>query len=143
MKTGAMMKRTKKMSGKTSNPITLQALFNRQMANQARMFQDGMYDAFKSEGTDMLPVDDIKLMSYHIQQLMSEIGEVLEADKRWKNIRNKKYCKTNKLEEIADCFIVLMNIAMFSGFGGDELQQAILDKINEVSRRLQNESFGI
>lgn len=123
-------------NGKTSNHFTLQYLFNRQMINQAKMFQDGMYDKFKSEGTDTIPADDVKLMSYHIQQLMSEIGEVLDADKRWKNFRNQKYDENAKLEEIADCFIVLMNIAMFSGFDGNQLYDAIEKKINEVSERI-------
>lgn len=75
-------------------------------------------------------------MSYHIQQLMSEIGEVLDADKRWKNFRNQKYDKDAKLEEIADCFIVLMNIAMFSEFSGFELAKAIDKKLNKVSERI-------
>ena len=92
--------------GKTTNLMTLQDLFKHQMANQSKMLQDGLYDIFKSENTDTIPVDDVKLMSYHIQQLMSEIGEVLDADKRWKNFRNQKYDETAKLEEIADCFIV-------------------------------------
>lgn len=135
------------MSGKTdqkdSHLPTLADLFHLQQMNQTEMLMSGMYDGFKLPDTESIPVDDIRLMSYHIQQLMSEIGEVLEADKRWKNIRNKKYCKENKLEEIADCFIVLMNIAMFAGFGGNELQSAILDKIEQVRGRLQNESFGI
>lgn len=125
-----------RMTGKTNNPMTLQYLFNRQMANQAKMFQDGMYDMFKSEGTTSIPVDDVKLMSYHIQQLMSEIGEVLDADKRWKNFRNQKYDESAKLEEIADCFIVLMNVAMFSGFDGVQLTDAIVNKLNEVSDRI-------
>lgn len=122
--------------GKTSNPLTLRELFNFQMANQSKMLQDGKYDMFKSEGTTSVPVDDVKLMSYHVQQLMSEIGEVLDADKRWKNFRNQKYDESAKLEEIADCFIVLMNIAMFSGFNGIQLYEAIVDKLNEVSERI-------
>lgn len=124
------------MNGKTNNQITLQDLFNQQKVNQYKMLQDGMYDMFKSEGTAMIPVDDVKLMSYHIQQLMSEIGEVLDADKRWKNFRNQKYDKNAKLEEIADCFIVLMNVAMFSGFDGFEMTKAIKKKLNEVSERI-------
>ena len=122
--------------GKTTNLMTLQDLFKHQMANQSKMLQDGLYDIFKSENTDTIPVDDVKLMSYHIQQLMSEIGEVLDADKRWKNFRNQKYDETAKLEEIADCFIVLMNIAMFSGFDGIQLTDAIVNKLNEVSERI-------
>lgn len=125
------------MSGKTkTNPLTLQDLFNRQMVNQSKMLQDGMYDAFKSESIAAIPTDDVKLMSYHIQQLMSEIGEILDADKRWKNFRNQKYDKSAKLEEIADCFIVLMNVVMFSGFDGSQLADAIEKKLNKISERI-------
>lgn len=123
-------------NGKTNNPLTFQDLFNIQKANQSKMLQDGMYDAFKSESTTTIPVDDVKLMSYHVQQLMSEIGEVLDADKRWKNFRNQKYDENAKLEEIADCFIVMMNIAMFSGFDGSQLVEAIENKLNKVSERI-------
>lgn len=125
------------MNGKTrTNPVTFQELFNHQVANQSKMLQDGMYDIFKSDSTATIPVDDVKLMSYHIQQLMSEIGEVLDADKRWKNFRNQKYDENAKLEEIADCFIVMMNIAMFSGFDGAQLVEAIENKLNKVSERI-------
>ena len=86
-----------------------------------------------------LPIDHPQLSSYHIQQLISEIGEVLEADKRWKNIRNVKYNKEDKLDELADCFIVLMNITMFSGFSGIQLYNAISDKINVVAERIEKE----
>ena len=85
----------------------------------------------------MLPSDDPKLCSYHIQQLVSEIGEILDADKRWKNFRNEKYDKEAKADEIADCFIVLMNVAMFSGMSAEELYKAIDDKIEVVSKRIE------
>ena len=124
------------MNGKTKDKLTLQDLFNRQMANQSKMLQDGMYDMFKSESTHSIPVDDVRLMSYHIQQLMSEIGEVLDADKRWKNFRNQKYDESAKLEEIADCFIVMMNVVMFSGFDGNQLVDAIDKKLTKVSERI-------
>lgn len=135
MKIGEMMK-TKTKNGKMNNLVSFQNLFNRQKANQIRMLQAGMYDAFKSESTKTVPVDDVKLMSYHIQQLMSEIGEVLSADKRWKNFRNVVYDADGKLEEIADCFIVLMNVAMFSGFDDEQLVNAIKNKISEVGQRI-------
>ena len=128
----------KKTNGKTMNNtnMSLADLFLMQIKNQTKMLECGLYDAFKINETNAIPVDDTKLMSYHIQQLMSEIGEVLEADKRWKNFRNQKYDKDAKLEEIADCFIVLMNVAMFSGFNGEELTQAIFGKLNKVKERL-------
>ncbi len=122
------------MSGKTNK--TLNDLFNQQKENQNKMLKDGLYDMFKSNYTTSIPVDDIKLMSYHIQQLMSEIGEILDADKRWKNFRNQKYNENAKLEEIADCFIVLMNVTMFSGFDGIQLTEAIENKLNKVSNRI-------
>ena len=125
-----------KMSGKTNNQPTMTDLFNIQQTNQNMMLVSGMYADFKLQNTNSVPADDTKLMSYHIQQLISEIGEVLEADKRWKNFRNNKYDRESKLEEVADCFIVLMNVAMFSGFNGDELSDAIVKKLNEVRERL-------
>lgn len=122
------------------DPITLEELFERQRKNQEHMLQAGMYNDY----TDMLtrsrslPLDFPPLCSYHIQQLMSEIGEVLDADKRWKNFRNTKYEPDAKLEEVADCFIVLMNVAMFSGFTGEQLAKAIADKISTVEGRICN-----
>lgn len=123
-------------NGKTNNQLKFRDLFDKQKLNQSIMLEKGMYDAFKSESTNTIPVDDIKLMSYHIQQLMSEIGEILEADKRWKNFRNQKYDKDAKLSEIVDCFIVLMNIAMFSGFDAYEVAVAIDKKLDEVYERV-------
>lgn len=117
-------------------------LFNRQKENQLDMLRKGMYDQYVDWVTKHdkdLPIDHPQLASYHIQQLVSEIGEVLEADKRWKNIRNNKYDKESKLDEIADCFIVLMNITMYSGFNGTDLLNAISNKIEVVSERISKE----
>lgn len=125
------------MTGKTTNAITLQQLFNTQLVTQDKLISKGVYDRYKDEHTVAVPADDIGLASYHVQQLMSEIGEVLDADKRWKSHRNDKYDKNAKLEELADCFVVLMNIAMFSGFDGDDLTNAIQQKLGVVSDRLE------
>ena len=131
--------RMKMMNGKMkTSPITFERLFSFQKENQTKMIQNGLYDIFKSEETKQVPTDDIKLMSYHVQQLISEIGEILNADKRWKNFRNQKYDENNKLEEIADCFIVLMNVAMFSGFDGSQLAEAIENKLYKVSERIES-----
>ena len=122
---------------------TFSNIFKKQAENQRNMFEKGMYSGFSDnpaidgEFTE-LPIDDPKLSSYHIQQLVSEIGEVLEADKRWKNFRNDTYNRYAKLDEIADCFIVLMNIAMFSGFDSEEVYNAICNKIEEVSIRISD-----
>lgn len=111
-------------------------LFNHQRSNQTFLLNKGMYADFTNRA-DTEPTDDPKLCSYHVQQLMSEIGEVLEADKRWKNFRNDKYDQDAKADEIADCFIVLMNIAMFSGLDAQGLYDAIENKVKVVSERIQ------
>lgn len=134
-----------KMNGKKNNnncscqysSATLKSLYNAQLLNQRLLLIKGAYDNFKSEETKNVPCDDIKLASYHIQQLVSEIGEVLESDKRWKNYRNNKYDREHKLEELSDCFIVLMNIAIFSDFSSKELTDAILNKIMVVKGRIE------
>lgn len=121
---------------------SLSLLFDRQISNQMDMLSKGMYDQYVdwvTKNERQLPIDHPQLASYHIQQLISEIGEVLEADKRWKNIRNNKYNKESKLDEIADCFIVLMNITMYSGFNGNDLFNAVSDKINIVADRINKE----
>ena len=112
-------------------------LFNAQLMNQEWLLQQGKYGGF-TDRFDFEPVDDPRLCSYHIQQLMSEIGEVLEADKRWKNFRNEKVDRAAKADEIADCFIVLMNVAMFSGMTAQETYDAIKQKIKVVNNRIKN-----
>ena len=113
--------------------ITFKELLDKQLVNQDKMLHDGKYNGYKLDTTITVPVDDVKLASYHAQQLMSEIGEVLDADKRWKNFRNNKYDRDAKVEELADCFIVLMNIAMFSGVDAKEFVDAINQKLDIVT----------
>lgn len=127
------------MTGKMSSVMTsLQGLFNAQKHTQQILLAAGKYEDYCKGSTDMtLPDDSVSLSSYHIQQLVSEIGEILDADKRWKNFRNEKYDKAAKAEEIADCFIVLMNVAMFSGIDGDELADTISMKLYTVRNRVE------
>lgn len=132
------MKKSGKMNNKTCSGHTFSELYNLQINNQEKMLRKGMYGEKYSK--DVLPTDNIELASYHIQQLMSEIGEVLDADKRWKNFRNDKYSPNDKLDELADCFIVLMNIVMYSGFTSREVSEAIYNKINVVYKRIMGES---
>ena len=109
-------------------------MYGDQVKIQSRMADNGMYDGIDRDL--VIPQDIPSLASYHVQQLVSEIGEVLEADKRWKNFRNDKYDRDAKLDEIADCFIVLMNISMFSGFSADDVANAIHLKQQKVNRRI-------
>lgn len=135
---------TKKMTGRTKMSKGLDELFERQGEIQREMFKQGMYAGFVSDSVSDdivisgLPVDLPTLSSYHIQHLISEIGEVLDADKRWKNFRADKYDKDAKLEELADCFIVLMNICMYSDINAGELELAIIDKLETVKNRVEH-----
>lgn len=115
---------------------TLKELYEMQKQNQIRMIEKGMYE--EDVDANDIPVDNVKLASYHVLQFLSELGEVLDADKRWKNFRNEKYDKDEKAIEIADCFIVLMNIAMFSGISSKGLEEAISKKIEIVKERIES-----
>ena len=115
-------------------------MFNKQAENQREMINAGTYDGVADvEYGCELPIDNTRMASYHVQQLVSEIGEVLSSDKRWKNMRNNHNCPENKLEEIADCIIVGMNIAMYSGFTGEQFEEAIFKKIDTVADRVAEE----
>ena len=122
----------------------LDSLFERQGEIQREMHKQGMYAGFvSSELSDEiamtgLPIDSPTLSSYHVQHLISEIGEVLDADKRWKNFRNEKYDKAAKVDELADCFIVLMNICMYSDINAGELELAIMNKQDTVRNRVEH-----
>lgn len=125
------------MNSKMQLPVSFDSLYNVQLNNQQKLMDQKAYEGFTTKQGCILPVDDPHLCSYHVQQLISEIGEVLEADKRWKSFRNKKNDSENKLDEIADCFIVVMNLAIFSGFDSYELEKAIKKKLQVVLERIE------
>ena len=124
--------------------ISFGSAFKKQLRNQQALVDKHTYDDYMSSNDYFelidcdasLPYDSVQLCSYHVQQLISEIGEVLDADKRWKNFRNEKYDPDAKLDEIADCMIVLMNIAIFSGFNATDVMSAVNTKLDVVSRRI-------
>lgn len=86
--------------------------------------------------SNALPVDDLNWFMYHSLAMAEEMGEVMKADKRWKTHRNCRYEKDEKLDEIADVFITAMNMAMYSGFSGEDIQNAISNKIDENIQRV-------
>ena len=88
---------------------------------------------------DKLPIDNPEMFKYHCMFLMEELGELIKTDKRWKHFRNTKYDREDKLSELADCFICLMNIALFSGFNGEEIREAVINKIFKNYSRLYAE----
>lgn len=91
---------------------------------------------FQSQVENMSPSDNPGRFQYHITALQEEVGELLKADKRWKTHRNEAHDPEEKLSEMADCFITLMNIALWSGYNGDDITKAISTKITENRERL-------
>lgn len=128
------MKKMMKMNGTTD--AEFYKLFDLQVLFQKMLAYDGSYG---NVGLEDIPEDNIELSKYHCVALLEEIGELVKSDKRWKNYRNKKYDKENKLEELADCIITIFNIAMFSGFNGRQLSEAVFKKINENRERYVEE----
>lgn len=117
-----------------------ESLYYSQVGFQQELVNKGKYAGFTDRALLKLPDDDPKLFSYHMQQMMSELGEVLAADKRWKNYRNETTPEMleHKKEELADCFIVLMNLYIFSGFTSEEILGAVASKINENYIRIMS-----
>lgn len=86
-----------------------------------------------------IPRDDPEMLAHHLLGLVTEVGEVAQADKRWKkNKRNGYYDYNEKLEEIADCFIFLLNICIYSSISPDELKMAVVKKIDKNRSRYLN-----
>ena len=108
-------------------------LYSQQADFQQELLKKGIYDSFTDKPKEDLPCDDIKLFSYHLQQMISELGEVLSSDKRWKSYRNDTSPEMieHKKEELADCFIVMMNICLFSGLSSKDILGAVAAKINQ------------
>lgn len=73
--------------------------------------------------------DDPEKFSQQIVQLVEELGELLQADKRWREYRGDKFNEVEKEKELADVFIVAMNLAIFSGVSYEKLIDAIKEKI--------------
>lgn len=111
-------------------------IYHEQTEFQRILVDTGMYGDI---GRVSLPEDKLDIFSYHVQAMIAELGEVLNSDERWKTHRNEWYSKKDKLTEIADCFLTLMNIAIFSGYKSYEVEEAIENKIKENVERLKHE----
>lgn len=82
--------------------------------------------------------DNVEMLKQNVLGLIGEIGEVLQADQRWKdNGRNKYYNLNEKKKEIADCLIYLINICLFSDISSQELYEITVRKIDENFKRLK------
>lgn len=83
----------------------------------------------KLNDLDILPRDIPELFANSLLLMVEEIGEVLKEDKRWKsNFRSGKYDEENKIEELTDIFIVMMNLLIFSGLSIKEFMKEVEKK---------------
>lgn len=108
-------------------PMEIASVYNAQ-----RNFQKDL------ENIGNLPIDSIAKFQYHVTALQEEIGELLKADKRWKTHRNERYEKAEKLDEFADVYITLMNIALYSDFSSEDIEKAIVKKITTNVNRINS-----
>ena len=82
--------------------------------------------------------DNPEEMAKSILGLFGEAGEVLQEDQRWKsNGRNTYYDRDAKIKEIADCFIFLLNVCIYSDVTSFELSNAVSEKIKENAKRFE------
>ena len=117
---------------------TFVSLFNSQIEFQKLVLQKKPYNI--QDEIKELPCDSVQIASYHLQAMAEEFGELVKSDKRWKNYRNTHYDIENKLEELADCFITLMNIAMYSNIDAGTLYCKIKEKILTNTERLTGDN---
>jgi NTP pyrophosphatase (non-canonical NTP hydrolase) len=112
------------------------------MSGKMNLFNIVYHDQvqYQTKVEKVQPNDDPAKFQYHVTGLQEEIGEVLKADKRWKTHRNTTFIPDEKLDEIADCFISVLNINMWSGFTGDELLTAVYNKIIENNARYNKQN---
>lgn len=120
---------------------TFESLYQLQIGFQKEIINENKYEDLPKESYESLPVDNPKLFAYHIEHLVCEIGEVLSADKRWKNMRRHTTQEKleHKKEEIADCFIVLMNVCIYSGLTASDVMDLIEKKIAKNYDRMHFE----
>ena len=115
-------------------------LYHYQTTTQQMLLNGGVYGK-ELQGKEFkglarpLPADSPDIFRYHLLHLVTEVGEVAQADPRWKSLQGGVYDPNQKLEELADCFIELMNVAIFSGIPAEMMEHAISSKMETVRRR--------
>lgn len=111
-------------------------MYGKAAENQDRLLSAASYVDVNRAYKRWVPCDDVKIMQYHVNHLICELGEFLKEDNRWKIPKEKASVNERaKLEEYADCFIEIMNIGIFSGYYVDEIVDAVMSKLEKVGER--------
>ena len=88
-----------------------------------------------------LPDDKPEFMSIYALGLISEVGEVLQADKRWKIGLNwtggdtRHYERGEVINELTDCMLYLINLILACDIGCDEFFESFIKVQNKVRDR--------
>lgn len=87
-----------------------------------------------------LPDDRPDLVSVHALGLVSEIGEVLQADKRWKSVNKsggdmKYHNREQTISEIADCMNYFVNLCLALNIDDEILFDAFVKVQNNIRER--------
>lgn len=88
-----------------------------------------------------LPADNPRLIAPYALGIVSEIGEVLQADKRWKTEMSRtggdeNYHNSEEvLGELTDCMLYFVNLVLACNIDQDKLFESFISVQNKVRRR--------
>ena len=83
-----------------------------------------------------LPKHDGQLFSTYMLGLESEVGEVLQADKTWKPFHKGDRDPQAVKQELADCFLFLINAALAQGMSAWDMLDEMRKKQVIVEERM-------
>ena len=117
---------------KTMNKFTINTLQQDKFRVMFEIQKELQNKMFNKE----LPLDSVDDFKYSILGIISELGEVLDADRRWKNVRAKPENKAAKLEEIVDVLAFFINMCLYSGYDSHDIYEAFINKANKNFERI-------
>lgn len=84
-----------------------------------------------------LPDERPDYIGFFALGLFSEIGELLQSDKRWKKWKtgDKSYSKKDTEKELADIWLFLINLTLCYGIDAEQLYELCQKKYDEVNNR--------
>ena len=90
-----------------------------------------------------LPKKDYTQLNYTMTALIAELGEVLQADKNWKNWKRTKDANVDRealLDEVVDVYHFIINMTLYLGFDANDVINKFFEK-NKVNFERQNNNY--
>lgn len=90
-----------------------------------------------------LPKVNYTQLNYTMTALIAELGEVLQADKNWKNWKRTKDLNVDRdalLDEVVDVFHFVINMALYLGYDAQDVIKKF-DEKNAVNFERQNNNY--